>query len=74
MSVKLFWKDHRPKHIHVVSGNNKLRITFDGEIISGTIEQNKLRVLREWLIKRQNELNDCWEKISNNQPIERIEP
>lgn len=74
MSIKLFWKDHLPKHVHVVSGSDKLKIAFDGKIISGTIEQNKLRVLREWLNKRQNELNDRWEKMIENQPFERIEP
>ncbi len=72
MSIKLFWNDHPPKHIHVFSGDDRLKITFEGKILSGKMEQHKLRILRDWLIKRHNELNDRWEKIMNNQPFERI--
>ena len=74
MSIKIIWEDHPPKHLHVYVGRSETRITFEGEILSGKLEPDKLRSLREWLIKRQNELNECWEKAMRKEPIERIDP
>ena len=74
MSIKLIWKDHLPKHVHVFIGRNETKVTFEGYVLSGKLPPDKLRVLREWLIKRQTELNDNWEKVIRMEPIERIEP
>jgi hypothetical protein len=74
MSIKIIWEDHLQKHLHVFVGRSETRITFDGEILSGKLEADKLMSLREWLIKRQDALNDCWEKAMRKEPIERIDP
>lgn len=74
MSIKIILEDHLPKHLHVYVGTNETRITFEGEILSGKLEPDKLRLLREWLKKRQDELNNCWEKAMRKEPIERIDP
>jgi hypothetical protein len=74
MSIKLVWADHLPKHVHVIAGGKKSRVTFDGELLSGSLEQDKFRVLKEWLQKRQKELDIQWEKAIRKQPMERIEP
>jgi hypothetical protein len=74
MSIKIIWEDHLPKHLHVFVGRSETRITFDGEILTGDLELDKLKSLKRWLQKRQNELNDCWEKAMRKEPIERIEP
>jgi nitric oxide reductase activation protein len=74
MSIKIIREDHLPKHLHVFVGRSETRITFDGEILSGKLEPDKLKSLRKWLNKRQTELNDCWEKAMRKEPIERIEP
>lgn len=74
MSIKIIWEDHLPKHLHVFVGRNETRVTFDGEILSGELEHNKLKTLRKWLIKRQYELSECWEKAMKKEPIERVDP
>lgn len=74
MSIKIIWEDHLPKHLHVFVGGSETRITFEGEILSGNLEYDKLKSLRKWLIKRKDELNDRWEKAMKKEPIERIEP
>ncbi len=74
MSIKLLWNDHLPKHIHVFVGDRQSRVTFGGEVLSGSLEPDKLKVLRAWLMKRQIELEEDWEKAARKQPIERIKP
>lgn len=53
---------------------SETRVTFAGEVLSGNLETDKLKSLRKWIIKRQGELNDLWEKAMRKEPIERIEP
>ncbi len=74
MSIKIIRAERLPKHLHVFVGRSETRITFEGKLLSGKLEANKLKSLREWLIKRQDALNDCWEKAMNKEPIERIDP
>ena len=74
MSIKIIWEDHPPKHVHVFVGRSETRITFDDIKLSGNLQADKLKLLRKWLIKRQVELNDVWEKAIKKEPIERIEP
>lgn len=51
MSIKIIREDHLPKHLHVYVGRSETRITFEGEILSGQLEADKLKSLREWLKK-----------------------
>lgn len=74
MSIKLIWADHLPKHLHVFIGRSETRIAFDGTILSGYLEPDKYKKLKKWLNKRQDELEDKWNKAMNYQPLERIEP
>ncbi len=74
MSIKIIWEDHLPKHLHVFVGRSETRITFDGIILSGNLQSDKLKILRKWLVKRQLDLEDRWEKAMRKEPIERIEP
>lgn len=45
-----------------------------GRNLSGNLEPDKLKSLREWLYKRQDELNACWDKAMKKEPMERIDP
>ena len=46
----------------------------EGEVLSGSLEPDKLKSLRNWIVKRQVELNNCWERAMKKEPIERINP
>ena len=74
MSIKIIHWDHLPRHVHVMIGSSNAKITFTGEVIKGNIPHDKLRILKEWLVKRQVELNNLWESAQKGLPLERIEP
>ncbi len=47
----------RSEESHRCETASETRITFDGEILSGNLEPDKLKSLRKWLVKSQEELN-----------------
>jgi hypothetical protein len=74
MSIKLPFDDHEPKHVHVLVGGDKAKVGFDGVVLEGNLEFDKLKKLRKWLIKRQSELNVQWDNAIGKRSIERIKP
>lgn len=74
ISIKIVWKDHLPKHVHIICAGKMCRVTFNGDMLSGYLEADKYVQLKKWLATRQDELNDRWEKAQRKIKLERIKP
>lgn len=66
-------KHHTP-HIHAISNNTEASVALTGEVLAGKISEEKLRILRKWLIKRQIELTIAWAKAIAGERVTKIAP
>jgi hypothetical protein len=66
---------HKLPHLHVeYAGNEAVVAIPTGEILTGTLPANKLKLLLAWMEIHQDELLADWKLAVNGEPIFRIEP
>lgn len=75
--VRLFYfdsKKHHEPHIHVEYQEQAAIINIaSGEIIDGSIPQNKLRLVMAWIEIHREELLADWKLALEGQPVFKIE-
>ncbi len=71
--VQMYWRDHAPPHIHVFyQGTEALIAIEDGSVLAGSIPRPGLRIVREWIEKRREELTANWQRGRLREPFEQI--
>jgi hypothetical protein len=71
--VQMYWRDHNPPHVHVFYQSQEALVAIaTGEIIAGSLPTAGVRLIREWILSRQTELQANWERGRQLQPFERI--
>lgn len=71
LSIRIYYKEHNPPHIHVRYGEYSLAIRIDNlDIIEGNLPIRALKMVKEWIKIHQNELIKMW----NTKEFKKIEP
>jgi hypothetical protein len=71
----MYFKDHPPPHFHAVYGDEKAKIEIaTGEVLRGSLSTRTLRLVREWLELHRTEVELNFERLSNEEQPDRIEP
>ncbi|MCQ2798007.1 MAG: DUF4160 domain-containing protein [Bacilli bacterium] len=67
----MYFKDHNPPHIHVSYGDyNAIVGINDSVVLDGSLPQNALRMVKEWVLIHKDELIKVW----NEQKFSKIAP
>ncbi len=74
ISIRMFFGDHPPPHVHVRYAEYKAKLRFDGSILDGDLPPRASALVREWIALHRDELNLCWERASQNEPPGKIDP
>jgi len=73
--IRMFYDEHNPPHIHAEYQNRKAKIDFLGNILAGELgSRTALRLVREWIDLRADELSQDWELAKAGKKINPIEP
>ena len=73
--IRMFHHEHNPPHFHAEYQGQRGIFNFDGQMIKGNIKSTTAqKLIKEWAILHQHELNQNWEKAIQGKPIDRIEP
>jgi len=73
--IRMFYNDHDPPHVHVEYHNNDALLDFRGNIIRGDLQsKTALRLVREWIDERYDELLEDWELARKGEEIKKIKP
>lgn len=71
----MFYDDHNPPHIHVEYQGSKALLDFRGNILKGDLQsRTALKLVREWIDLRQEELLGDWELARQGREMKRIDP
>jgi hypothetical protein len=73
IAIQMFYNDHNPPHFHVRYGRTRALIRIsDGKIIAGDLPPTAERLVREWALARQVELEENWHRAQSHDLLERI--
>jgi hypothetical protein len=73
--IRMYYDEHNPPHIHVEYQGNKALLDFYGNILKGDLKsRTALRLVRDWIDLRNDELNKDWELAQLGDQINKIPP
>jgi len=68
-------EQHHTPHIHVKYQNENAVFSIpDGELITGNIQRNKMKLIQAWIEIHQEDLMANWELAINGNEVFKIEP
>ncbi len=66
---------HKRPHIHVrYQGEEAVIAIPDGEVLEGTIQQNKMKLVQAWIEIHRDNLMANWDLAVNGQELFKIDP
>jgi hypothetical protein len=73
--IRMYYDDHLPPHFHAYYGEYEALINIlTLAVISGRLPPRALGLVIEWALLRQSELQSCWERAGNMEPLPKIAP
>ncbi len=73
--IRMFYLEHGIPHFHAEYQGQQATFTFDGEILAGNIRsRTALRLIRDWTLEHNEELEANWHKARSGEPLHRIAP
>lgn len=73
--IRMFYSEHNPPHFHAEYQGTEGVFDFNGEMLHGNIKSKiALRLINEWAILRQKELEENWKNIKGKSLINKIKP
>jgi hypothetical protein len=63
---------HNTPHIHAQYGEFELSISFDGNIIAGSLPKKQLKMVEAWIAIHEDELRAAWRVYNENGEVIKI--
>jgi len=74
IAIYLYFGDHNPPHIHVLTGEHRARVEIaTGTLLSGSLPPRAHRLVRRWLELRRSEVAQCWTRATAGRPPGMVE-
>jgi hypothetical protein len=73
--IRMYYDEHNPPHFHAEYKGKKAVFDFNGNIIKGDLSsRTAMKLVREWIDLRLDDLNEDWELARAGKEIKSIEP
>lgn len=71
--VQMYWSDHPPPHVHAYYGGFEALFSIEtGATIGGRLPPKVERLVRDWVLARQDDLKKNWDRGRRNEPFEKV--
>ncbi|MGH7582522.1 MAG: DUF4160 domain-containing protein [Gemmatimonadales bacterium] len=75
ITVRMYYGDHPPPHIHAEYRGDTAKYTFTGDVIAGTIRSRTARRLIDaWIRRHHDALEARWLNVEEGKALRRVEP
>lgn len=75
IAVYMYYRDHAPPHFHAIYGEYEAEIAIEGAVnLEGTLPRRARKLVEEWAVMHQIQLERNWNLARAGQPLEHIEP
>jgi hypothetical protein len=69
----MYFNDHPPPHFLAVYGGHEANVSIEtGEVIEGHLPVNAARIVKQWALAHQAELEDNWWRARAGTPLVKI--
>jgi hypothetical protein len=65
---------HNKPHVHCTYGDYEAVVGLDGEVLSGELPPNKLKLVVAWLSLHEDELAANWRLLSEGEGYFKVDP
>ncbi|MFO8027559.1 MAG: DUF4160 domain-containing protein [Opitutales bacterium] len=73
--IRMYFEDHNPPHVHVEYQGERAIFDFEGNILKGGFSsRTAVKLIREWIDLRADELRKDWELAQSGRALEKIDP
>ena len=73
--IRMYYREHGVVHFHAEYQGQHATFTTDGEILAGSIaSRTAMRLIKEWSLAHQAELDANWSRAREGEPLDRIAP
>lgn len=73
IAVRMYVRDHPPPHFQAVYGEYEANVSIEtGEVIEGKLPKAAARLVKEWTLARQPQLQENWRRARAGEQPERI--
>ena len=73
--IKMYFADHAPPHFHAEYAEYEARFAINSlAVITGSLPPRAMRLVEEWAMLHQQELQVLWDKASRLEALHRIDP
>jgi hypothetical protein len=73
--IRMYYDEHNPPHLHAEFQGKKALFDFRGNVLMGELgSRTALRLVRDWIDLRSDELNENWELARTGNTIKQIAP
>ena len=71
--VRMYFDDHAPAHVHVeYQGAEALVAIATGQVMQGRLPKKAAKLVRDWCLDHQAELQENWQRAMALQPLQHI--
>jgi uncharacterized protein DUF4160 len=71
--IQMYWTDHPPPHVHAYYGGFEALFAIEtGRTIGGRLPPKVERLVRDWVLARQNELMENWQRGRDKLPFQKV--
>jgi len=71
--VRMYFDDHEPPHFHAEYQGHEAFVSIDtGDVLAGGLPPRAARLVKEWCLEHQGELQANWEHGRALEPMARI--
>ena len=65
---------HNLPHIHAIYQDDEVVVSFDGDVLEGSIPNKKLRLVLAWIEIHKEELEANWKLLTDGREVFKIDP
>lgn len=73
--IKMYFADHAPPHFHAEYAEFEARVAINSlTVLTGNLPPRAMALVAEWATLHQQELQVLWERASNLEALNRLDP
>lgn len=75
IAIYMYFRDHAPPHFHAIYGRFDAEVEIStGDILKGKLPRRAERLVREWRLEYERELEENWNLARAHHPLRPIPP
>jgi len=73
IAIRMYFLDHPPPHFQAIYGEHEANVAIaTGDVIGGYLPKTAARLVKQWTLAHQAELQENWKRARDKLALQRI--